>query len=99
MDDVATSKNFASLHDDYAFFQSHSTEAVRDLVSHTAYLLPLVNGGQPINLLDFGCGDGFFLAQLLDRLGFDSSRLCLSLIEPDADYRQQALKRKFRTFF
>jgi SAM-dependent methyltransferase len=93
MDDVKTSKNFVSLHDDYAFFQSHSTEAEQDIISHLSFLLPLVKAGRTINLLDFGCGDGYFLSQLLSRVEIDSNRLCLYLVEPDAGYRQQALSR------
>lgn len=60
-----SSKSFASIHihDDYAFFQEHSTEAEQDLRSHLAYLLPLVKSGKTVRLLDFGCGDGLFTAR------------------------------------
>jgi SAM-dependent methyltransferase len=44
-------------------------------------------------MLDFGCGDGEFTAALLVRSGWPQERLCLSLVEPDATYRQQAVER------
>lgn len=93
MDHVDSSKEFESIHDDYTFFQEHSTEAEQDLRSHLAYLLPLVKSGQIFRFLDFGCGDGLFTARLLSRSGFESQRLILSLVEPDAAYLRQAISR------
>jgi trans-aconitate methyltransferase len=93
MDNVESSKSFAPIHDDYAFFQEHSTEAEADLSSHLHYILPLVKSGKAIHLLDFGCGDGLFTHQLLARARFDPSRLNLSLVEPDSGYQHQARTR------
>jgi SAM-dependent methyltransferase len=90
---VESSKNFASIHNDYTFFQEHSTEAEQDLRSHLRYLLPLVKSGKKIRLLDFGCGDGLFSVRLLSRAGFDPHRLILSLVEPDSGYLRQAISR------
>lgn len=97
VDRVDSRKEFASIHDDYAFFQEHSTEAEQDLRSHLNYLSPLVKSGKTISLLDFGCGDGLFSGWLLSRAGFEPQRLILSLVEPDAAYLRQAISRT-RTF-
>jgi len=86
-----TTKNFESLHDAYTFFQEHSTEAEQDRLGYLSHLVPLARSGRPIRLLDFGSGDGGFLTAVLDRAGFDPQKLTLSLVEPDAGYRRQAV--------
>jgi len=88
-----TTKNFESLHDAYAFFQTHSTEAEQDRLGYLARLTPLAASGRPVRLLDFGSGDGGFLTALLCRAGFDPKKLTISLVEPDAGYRGQAVAR------
>lgn len=92
-----TTKNFESLHDAYTFFQDHSTEAEQDRLGYLARLTPLVESGRPVRLLDFGSGDGGFLTALLCRAGFDPRKLTISLVEPDAGYRSQAVEN-LRTF-
>ncbi len=44
-------------------------------------------------MLDFGCGEGRFLAQLLSALRISAENLQLSLAEPVEIYRQQAAER------
>jgi SAM-dependent methyltransferase len=93
MSQVETTKSFESIHDAYAFFQAHSTEAAADLTGYLPYLLALARSGQPVRLLDFGCGDGLFSSQLLARAGFEPGLLRVGLVEPDPDYRRQAVDR------
>jgi len=93
MGQVATTKSFESLHDAYAFFQDHSTEADADLEGYLPYLRTLARPGRPGRLLDFGCGDGVFSGRLLERAGLDPARLELSLVEPDPGYRGEAVAR------
>ncbi len=71
----------------------HASEAAADLESYLSYLAPLAGTSRSIHLLDFGCGDGSFLAGLLSRAGFEPQRLILSLVEPDAVYLAQASSR------
>lgn len=93
MDRVDSSKDFSPLHDDYAFFMAHASEAAADVKGHLSYLAPLASSGKSLRLLDFGCGDGLFSSRLLAQAGFDPSRLRLFLVEPDAGYRRQAVGR------
>lgn len=93
MNQVATTKSFATIHDAYAFFQEHSTEAEADLAGYLPYLLGLARSGRAVRLLDFGCGDGLFSSQLLGRAGLTPALLRMELVEPDQDYRRQAVDR------
>lgn len=88
-----TTKNFETLHDAYAFFQEHSSEAAQDRLGYLARLCPLAASGRPVRLLDFGCGDGGFLGDLLATVGFDPNLLTIAGVEPDPGYRAQALTR------
>jgi trans-aconitate 2-methyltransferase len=93
MDQITSRKEFDDIHEDYAFFMEHATEAEADLQSHLNYLGPLAKSGRTIRFLDFGCGDGLFLEWLLYRAEISPRRLILSLVEPDIDYLFQALDR------
>jgi SAM-dependent methyltransferase len=93
MSQVPTTKSFESLHDAYAFFQDHSSEAAADREGYLPYLVALPWRDRPVRLLDFGCGDGLFSSQLLERAGLAPERLELSLVEPDPGYRATAVKR------
>jgi SAM-dependent methyltransferase len=84
-----SSKNFAPIRDDYAFFEAQSTEAAGDLDGYARHLPTLPSAGL-VRLLDFGCGPGGFSAKFLARLGVAPQRLHLSLVEPDDVYRQAA---------
>jgi SAM-dependent methyltransferase len=88
-----SSKHFGPIRDDYAFFQHYSTEAEEDLRAYAPHFHSLSRGDKPIRMLDFGCGDGGFTAEFLVRSQWPHGRLWLSLVEPDATYRQQAVDR------
>jgi SAM-dependent methyltransferase len=88
-----SSKHFGPIRDDYAFFLQHSTEAEADLHAYVPHLQGLSMADAPIRMLDFGCGDGGFTAAFLVRSGWPPERVWLSLVEPDATYRQQAVER------
>jgi SAM-dependent methyltransferase len=88
-----SSEHFGPIHDDYAFFLQHSTEAEADLRAYAPHLQDLSMEDKLIRMLDFGCGDGGFTAEFLVRSGWSPERLWLSLVEPDATYRQQAVER------
>jgi trans-aconitate 2-methyltransferase len=93
MNQVESTKHFDAIHDAYAFFLDHTTEAAQDRQAYLARLLPLARSGRPARLLDFGGGDGGFLADLLTGAGFAPDRLELAVVEPDAGYRGQAVER------
>ncbi|WAK03806.1 class I SAM-dependent methyltransferase [Methylobacter sp. YRD-M1] len=90
---VTSSKSFWPIHDDYLFFQEQSTEADEDLRSYIPYVHALAAGSGPIHMLDFGSGSGRFACQLLALARLPSDRLQLSLVEPDEEYRQQAIEQ------
>lgn len=85
-----TLKSFAALHDDYAFFESHSSETEATL----AAWLPLLAGlPRPLHALDFGAGSGSFTSIFLQSANIPPEDLSLTLIEPDAGYRAEARDR------
>lgn len=88
-----TTKEFGPIAGDYAFFQAHSTEAAEDVAGYAATLARYPFPDGPIQMLDFGCGDGQFSAQLHTAVALDPDRLYLTLVEPVAEYRVQAITR------
>ncbi|MEW6387025.1 MAG: methyltransferase domain-containing protein [Thermodesulfobacteriota bacterium] len=90
MSSLDSSKQFDSIHDDYTFFEEHASEAEGDLQGYLPCVSPLAQSGQVVRLLDFGCGDGRFSVRFLSGAGFLPDKLTISLVEPDAGYRQQA---------
>lgn len=86
-------KDFGPIADDYAFFESHATEAERDARAHLRVLRETVPAEATVRMLDFGCGSGNFTARLLRLTGWPRERLRLSLVEPVASARRQALER------
>jgi SAM-dependent methyltransferase len=85
-----TLKSFAQLHDDYAFFEQHASETQASL----AAWLPLVQGRWTgVRALDFGAGSGSFTSMFLQRANFEPNNLRLTLVEPDAGFREQALAK------
>jgi trans-aconitate 2-methyltransferase len=82
-----TLKSFASIRDDYAFFEQHASETEATL---TAWL-PLVAGRwSAVKALDFGAGSGSFTSSFLSRAGFSPESLELTLVEPDEGFRTAA---------
>lgn len=88
-----TTKDFGPIRADYTFFEDYSTESVEDVRAYAPHVLALKETNQSIHMLDFGCGEGRFSVQFLEKIGLPSDRLWLSLVEPDDVYRQQARER------
>jgi SAM-dependent methyltransferase len=89
----SSSKPFGPIRTDYEFFQAHATESTQDVRAYLPHLAGLATGAGPIRMLDFGCGDGQFSAELLAPCAFPPARLEISLVEPDDVYRGQAIER------
>src|SRR5262245_14146 len=86
-------KDFGPIADDYAFFETHATEAANDALAYVERLAGIIPTAGPIRLLDFGCGSGTFTARFLDRAGWSPARLRLTLIEPVDAARREARAR------
>jgi trans-aconitate 2-methyltransferase len=86
-------KDFGPIADDYAFFETHSTEAEQDSRAYVERLGHIAPADGPIRLLDFGCGSGTFTARFLEQAGWPPARLRLTLVEPVESARRQALAR------
>ena len=77
--------SFEDRHEDYTFFMDHSTEAElcrRATLDRLATWAADRDGR--IRLLDFGCGSGEFLRDLLKEWGLPSTQLELTLLDVDA---------------
>jgi trans-aconitate 2-methyltransferase len=90
-----TSKDFTPIQEEYAFFETQSTEAESDLDAYAARLRTFGTRRDRIRLLDFGCGPGTFTARFLEQLGWRGGQLDLALVEPSSAYREQAVERLF----
>jgi trans-aconitate 2-methyltransferase len=86
-------KDFGPIADDYAFFETHATEAEQDARAYVERLAGLVPAAGTIRLLDFGCGSGTFTARFLQQAGWPPARLRLTLVEPVEPARRQAVAR------
>ena len=86
-------KDFGPIADDYAFFETHATEAANDSEAYVERLAGIVPAAGPIRIMDFGCGSGTFTARFLDRAGWPRARLRLTLVEPVEAARRQAVAR------
>jgi trans-aconitate 2-methyltransferase len=86
-------KDFGPIADDYAFFETHATEAENDSQAYLARLAGVVSATGTIRLLDFGCGSGKFTARFLEQAGWPRERLRLTLVEPVESARRQAVAR------
>lgn len=84
-----TRKSFATLHEDYAFFEAHGNEAQAGI----AAWVPLLAGRTGLRVLDFGAGSGSFTHEFLRAVGWDPQKLELTLVEPEVGFREQALQR------
>ena len=90
---MSASKDFAPILGDYAFFETHATEAANDAAAYAGKIAPLVGAGRTIRLLDFGCGTGSFTERLLRLVGIPPARLRLALVEPVSASHAQAAER------
>ena len=81
-----TWKSFEAIHGDYHFFGTHSTEgsALRET------LLPILSEQKHVRWMDFGCGSGGFLGDLLAALGRPPSGMELALVDVDRGYLEEA---------
>ncbi len=86
------SKDFSELQDVYQFFEDHVSERAETLTVWSPFLNQ-VKAQERIRLLDFGCGNGSFTAQVLERLGEGPDRLDLRLVEPVEGVLQEAVTR------
>ena len=90
---MATTKDFAPILSDYAFFETHATEAERDAAAYAGQIAGLTAGGRTLRMLDFGCGTGSFTERLLRLVKIPPERLELSLVEPVSPSHQVAAER------
>ena len=86
-------KDFGRIADDYAFFESHATQAEHDSRAYVDRLAGIVPAEGTIRLLDFGCGSGTFTARFLQQASWPRARLQLTLVEPVESVRGQAVAR------
>ena len=86
-------KDFGPIADDYAFFESHATEAEQDARAYLEHLGEIVPAEGTLRMLDFGCGSGTFTARFLKQAGWPPERLRLTLVEPVESARRQAVAR------
>jgi trans-aconitate 2-methyltransferase len=86
-------KDFGPIADDYAFFETHSTEAEEDSRAYVERLASILPAAGEVRLLDFGCGSGSFAARFLQRVSWPPERLRLTLVEPVEAARRQAVAR------
>ena len=86
-------KDFAPLLSDYAFFETHATEAASDAAAYAELIAPRVAATGTIRLLDFGCGTGSFTERLLKLVRIPPERLKLALTEPVSASHQRAAER------
>ncbi len=87
-----TRKSFETIHEDYHFFGSHSTEgtALREI------LLPILRERtkeRHVRWMDFGCGSGGFLGDLLAALGRPPTDIDLALVDVDRGYLEEAREK------
>ncbi|MEN9215081.1 MAG: class I SAM-dependent methyltransferase [Gloeomargarita sp. DG02_4_bins_56] len=88
---AASKKNFADIREDYQFFAAHTTEFEQDLQSYRQVLSHFPIPEKPLKFLDFGCGTGVFTSRFLSLLHLPPQELAITLVEPDAVYRQNAV--------
>ena len=89
-------KDFGLIADDYAFFESHATEAEQDARAYLKYLGKIVPTERTLRMLDFGCGSGNFTARVLKQTGWPPERLRLMLVDPVESARRQAVAQLAR---
>jgi trans-aconitate 2-methyltransferase len=86
-------KDFGLIADDYAFFETHATEAEQDARAYARHLTGFQSSGAQVRMLDFGCGSGTFTMRLLQQVGWRPETVELALVEPVDSVRRQATDR------
>ncbi len=84
-------KSFASIRDDYAFFEAHTTEFDQDLYCYREAIAKFIPPAKTLKFLDFGCGTGVFTSRFIKLLNPPLSELEITLVEPDDTYRHNAV--------
>ena len=85
-------KDFGQIADDYAFFETHATEAQNDAAAYVRRLQTIRPAGN-LRMLDFGCGSGRFTAQFLKATDWPPDGVRLTLVEPVEAARAAAVAR------
>jgi SAM-dependent methyltransferase len=85
--------DYALIRGDFAFFLAHSTETEAQIAAFRPHLARLARQPRTVRLLDFGCGDGRFIEQLLRAAAPAPHRLALNLVEPVEDQLAEAAAR------
>jgi SAM-dependent methyltransferase len=93
------SVDYGVVWDDYAYFLAHSTETSVQVTALEPHLARLAGLGAPRRLLDFGCGDGAFLARLAATLGISPHHVEPCIVEPRKALRERAAQRLFEHGF
>jgi trans-aconitate 2-methyltransferase len=86
-------KDFGPIAEDYAFFETHTTEAAEDARAYLERLRDVVPATGPVRMLDFGCGSGNFTERFLTLADWSPQRLELTLVEPVDMWRRSAVER------
>jgi len=91
----AVPKDFRGIWEDYAFFESHSTEFENALQAHREFVAEHFKqrSGEQLNLLDFGCGQGTFLAALLKDHPVFKTPTQVTLVDRDSGAVSGAAKK------
>ncbi len=86
-------EDFDPIATDYAFFETHATEAEQDVRALLRQIGDWRTIPQALHFLDFGCGTGTFTERFLEAFQLDPGRLHLHLVEPGPDNLEKAVER------
>lgn len=82
---------FESILNDYDFFVQHSNESEMNRLALRERIRAR-GQSEAKNILDFGCGSGQFLSDLVQSIFAPEAELDICLVEPSASYRSSAEK-------
>lgn len=93
METSSSRKSFEKIHEDYAFFLEHSTEKDACREAMLEVVRSVAARQAEVSWLDFGCGGGEFLSELVAEAAIPPASLRLSLVDVDASYLVMAKQR------